>query len=179
MKSSKLFKTCGLFWKLEDIFFGMAGGGGHKGQLLGKSELHPLPEPVDFAKQIGVYALYADFSLLYVGQVGGGSGNRLLSRLRQHANGDFQGRWNRFSWFGLRSVTGKGQLSKENAAFHPSRKKVLNHVEGIILQFAEPSLNSQEGKFGNDLERYTQVRSPDLGRTQMQLLEEISKKLSV
>ena len=174
----KLFRTCGLFWKLDDIYFGQVGGGGHRGQLLGQRESKPFPKSIDFAMQIGVYALYADFSLLYVGQVGGGANNRLLARIRQHATGDFRGRWNRFSWFGLRWVKGNGQLSKENEAFHPTRKEVLDHVEGIILQFAEPSLNGQEGRFGDDLERYVQIRSPDLGLTEKEILKEILTKQS-
>src|SRR5580704_4098035 len=152
-----LFKTCGLFWHVEDVFFGRPGGAGvNKGQLLGDRVAGPLPNPIDFSEQIGVYALYADFELVYVGQVARGN-NPLLGRLRDHANGDFSGRWNRFSWFGLRWVKANGKLSNDNAAFHPDREEVLDHVEGIILQFSEPPLNGQEGRFRQDLERYRQI----------------------
>ena len=160
-----LFHTCGLFWHVDDVYFGLPGGqGANRGQLLGNRERGPFPRPIDFARQIGVYALYADFELVYVGQVGRGA-NRLLSRLRSHATGDFKGRWNRFSWFGLRWVKGNGELSNENDAFHPSREEVLDHAEGIILQFAEPPLNGQAGRFRQTLERYAQVRHEKLGPT--------------
>lgn len=165
-----LFKTCGLFWHVDDVFFGRPGGqGANRGQLLGNRERGAFPDPIDFATQIGVYALYADFDLVYVGQVGRGT-NRLLSRLRNHACNEFAGRWNRFSWFGLRWVKANGELSNDNAAFHPTRQEVLNHVEGIILQFAEPPLNGQAGSFRQELERYMQVRHSKLGPTNNEIL---------
>jgi hypothetical protein len=160
-----LFQNCGLFWHADDVFFGRPGNqGAYKGELLGNRDHAPLPRPIDFGDQIGVYALYADFDLVYVGQVGGGN-NRLLNRLRHHKSKGFSGRWNRFSWFGLRRVLANGQLSNENEQFHPTRQEVLGHVEGIILQFSEPPLNGQEGSFGADLERYVQLRHPKLGPT--------------
>ena len=80
-----LFKNCGLFWNLEDVYFGTRGGAEvNRGALPGIAEESPSGE-IDFRDQIGIYALYADFDLVYVGQVGSGDGQRLLARLRQHA----------------------------------------------------------------------------------------------
>ncbi|SRR6266540_34345 len=173
-----LFQNCGLYWFVDDVYFGKVGGGSvNKGELLGNRTPKPFQRDIDFAEQIGVYALYANFSLIYVGQVGGGAGNRLLNRLRQHSNDGFKGRWNRFSWFGLRRVNANGHVSNENEAFHPSRQEVLDHVEGIILQFAEPPLNGQDGRFGDTLEEYEQVRHPSLGLTDQQMLREVHKKI--
>ena len=166
-----LFKNCGLFWNADDVYFGRQGGRGvNRGALRGVAEKTPSVE-VDFRDQIGIYALYADFDLVYVGQVGAGDGQRLLARLRQHSQKDFKGRWNRFSWFGLRSVLAGGELSNENTTFHPSRAQVLNHIEGIILQFAEPALNGQEGKFCGEVARYRQFRDARLGQRPCDMLQ--------
>lgn len=134
---------------------------------------------IDFALQMGVYALYADFTLVYVGQVGGGDGNRLLSRLRAHSRESFKGRWNRFSWFGISRVLGSGELSNENHSLHPSRQDVLNHMEGIIVQFAEPPLNGQEGRFGDAVTRYVQVRDDRLGADSAQMLKDIHSRTMI
>jgi len=170
-----LFQNCGLFWNLRDIYFGTPGGAGvRRGALNGIAEMTPNGF-VDFRDQIGVYALYADFDLVYVGQVGAGGQQRLLGRLRQHSQSDFKGRWNRFSWFGLRRVLANNQLSNENEGFHPSRPEILNHMEGIILQFAEPPLNGQEGRFKGEVRRYRQIRDDRLGVTPEQMITELYK----
>jgi len=97
---------------VADVYFGKVGAGGKKGRLLGNRNRKPFSKPIDFSLQIGVYALYADFDLVYVGQVGGGGSNRLLNRLRDH-NKKLAGRWNRFSWFGLVACWGMASFPKK------------------------------------------------------------------
>jgi len=74
-----LIRTMGLFWKREDVFWGK-GGKGNKATLLGVSVKAKRDEPVNFLDQIGVYALYANYALVYIGQTGTGK-KRLGSRL--------------------------------------------------------------------------------------------------
>jgi hypothetical protein len=41
-------------------------------------------EQVNFRLQRGIYALYADYELVYVGQTGGQVSDRLFHRLKKH-----------------------------------------------------------------------------------------------
>jgi hypothetical protein len=153
-----MIRTIGLHWHTDDVFWGK---GPKAGSLLGVLSSKKKSPAVDFREQIAVYVLYADFQPIYAGQVGSGK-QRLLARLKQHRDSDLRGRWNRFSWYGLRSVLKTGKLSNENSAFHPLRKTVLNHVEGILIDAMEPGQNLQSGRFGAEVEWYRQVRSPSL-----------------
>lgn len=72
---------------------------GHPGKLLGAASRSSKAHPVDFRVQRGIYALYADYELVYVGQTGSGD-DRLFKRLKSHRNDHLSERWNRFSWFG-------------------------------------------------------------------------------
>jgi hypothetical protein len=49
--------------------------------------------------------------MVYAGQVG--SGNQKLDRLEQHRRDSLAGRWNKFSWFGLRRVKKTQDLANE------------------------------------------------------------------
>src|SRR3972149_2942794 len=103
-----LIQSVGLFWNESDVFWGR---GRQKGALFGVPARNVTAEPTDFREQVGVYVLYADYDLIYVGQTGI-SRSRLLQRLKQHKSDDLAKRWNRFSWFGLRRTLGTGGLSK-------------------------------------------------------------------
>ncbi|MBI4949546.1 MAG: GIY-YIG nuclease family protein [Deltaproteobacteria bacterium] len=149
-----MIKNMGLFWKREDVNFG-AKGKGKKGSLSGKLSTAKKSGDVDFWEQVGIYALYADYRLVYIGQTGG-KGNRLGSRLRQHTQDDLAGRWDSFSWFGFSIV------KKNNTLTDPPRNKqnnlsnILNIMEGVVIAVAEPPLNRQGGRF-KDVERYLHV----------------------
>ncbi len=162
-----MIQTIGLHWHTDDVFWGK---GPKPGSLLGVLSSKKKSPQVDFREQIAVYVLYADFQPIYAGQVGSGE-QRLLARLKQHRDSDLRGRWNRFSWYGLRSVLKTGKLSNENNAFHSLRSTVLNHVEGILIDAMEPGQNLQSGRFGSGVEWYRQVRSPSLPPSNDQMLE--------
>ena len=160
-----------MHWHTDDVFWGK---GAQAGSLLGVLASKKKGTAVDFRDQIAVYVLYADFQPIYAGQVGSGE-QRRLATVKQHRDSDLKGRWNRFSWYGLRSVLKTGKLSKANAAFHPSRETVLNHVEGILIDAMEPGQNLQSGRFGSDVEWYRQVRSPVLPLSEEEMLRVLYK----
>lgn len=164
--TDSLITTMGLFWKAEDVFWGRPR---NPGSLLGKPSGRRRSESIDFREQIGIYVLYADYKIVYVGQTGSGD-QKLFARLRQHRSNDLAGRWNQFSWFGTRRVLESGKLSVEKTAFHPSLELTLNHIEGVLIHTAEPPLNGQGGRFGPDVERYLQVRDARLGLTDRDLI---------
>jgi hypothetical protein len=161
-----LIRTVGLFWREDHVFWGR---GSSPGSLLGVPITATTATPTDFRTQIGVYALYADYKLVYVGQVGRGN-QTLLARLKHHRKDDLAERWNRFSWLGVRRVLNNGNLSNITDALHPELNIVLDHIEAILIHTAEPPMNGQGGRFGANVTRYKQFRDERLGPTDHEML---------
>lgn len=164
-----LIQNYGLFWKVEDVFWGAPK---KAGALLGRSALEKRWGEVDFREQSGIYALYADYELVYLGQTGRGN-QRLFNRLGQHRKDDLANRWNMFSWFGTRSVLESGKLKAEKDGAHSTHQETLNHMEAILIHVAEPRLNRQGGKWGVGVEQYLQVRDSRLGPSVSEMVEQI------
>jgi hypothetical protein len=113
---------------------------------------------VDFWHQSGIYALYADYHLVYVGQAGLTDNSCIGSRLRAHLEDRLAGRWNMFSWFGLQTVRSTDNELGKRGQVRITKNSHLNDVlEGIIIEVAEPPMNNQKGRFGTDVELYLQV----------------------
>ena len=142
----------GLHWRKDLIQWGTQGPGG-AGKLLGIEK--GRVKPVDFAKQRGVYALYSDYELLYIGQV---ADQGLLVRLRQHRNDHLSERWNRFSWFGTRTVSkmALAQSSKTSSSFED--KVVIATLEAVCIAIAEPRLNLRRGTWPKPIKQFYQYR---------------------
>jgi hypothetical protein len=171
-----LISNIGLFWREDYVFWG---AGSQAGKLLGVDARNVTGNVVDFRNQIGIYALYADYDLVYVGQVGAGN-QRLMARLKQHRKDDLANRWNRFSWFGTRPITPTGdRLRAERGRFHPTLLAVLNHIEGILIHVAEPALNGQGGRFGERVHRFQQVRDERLGLPDSELLRSLCQERGI
>jgi hypothetical protein len=93
-----LIKNFGLFWNVKNVYWGQ---GNNAGTLLGIPAKNLTAQPTDFREQSGVYVLYADYKIVYVGQ-SGVKNQKLFSRIKQHTRDALTGRWNQFSWFGTR-----------------------------------------------------------------------------
>ncbi len=168
---SQITRSYGLFWLADEIYWGK---GVHRGELLGVPASARSSVPVDFRDQIGIYVLYMGDQMIYVGQTGSGS-HRLLVRLKNHRRGMLFGRWDRFSWFGLRAPLKNGKLSNETIRAGASIASVLNHMEAILIASAEPVLNRQGGRFGSAVKKFLQVRDPRLGPTTEEMIKEMWK----
>ncbi len=166
-----IIRNYGLYWKIDDVYWGKQKNAGN---LFGKLSSERKSEQVNFKDQSGIYALYADYDLIYVGQTGA-KGQKLLSRLRQHRNDALAGRWNKFSWFGTRSVLTKGDLQKEKNNTNTSHRLALNHMEAILITIGEPPLNRQGGKWGSNVKQYLQERDTRLNTPNLQHLQSRSK----
>jgi hypothetical protein len=166
-----MIQTIGLFWRPDQIFWG---AGSKPGKLLGVPASSTTSPPIDFREQSGIYVLYSEFHPIYVGQAGSGN-QKLFARLKQHRTDDLSERWDRFSWFGLRRVLGSGDLSKENLATHPALSVVLNHMDAVLIHAMEPAHNRQGGRFGDQVERYLQIRDSRLGPTPEEMLRHLWK----
>lgn len=175
-----IIRNFGLFWKAEDVYWGEVGAG-NAGQVAGFRSGN-AGQIVNFSRQVGIYILYADYQLVYVGQTGEGN-VRLRTRLGQHRRDHLAGRWNQFSWFGLRPVLdGPGQdgdgLGQLNQNIGDGPRGILNHIEAVLIYSAEPPLNRQGGPFGGDADQYLQFRDPELlGPTQEEMLRDIWQRL--
>lgn len=152
-----MIKSYGLFWKADDVFWGRQN---NRGTLLGARSKSSNAVPVDFREQRGIYALYGDYELVYVGQTGAGD-DRLFNRLESHLTDHLAERWNRFSWFGTQWVTQQHQLSTDTAAIHETMASALNILEAVSIAIAEPRLNLQRGRWG-EAKQYFQIRDPQL-----------------
>lgn len=146
-----LIKVYGEFWNPDLVSWGKKGPGGG-GKLEGKVAAKGEGTPVNHWDQSGIYVLYQDHDLVYVGQ----ARRDLGARLRQHRTDRRAGRWNRFSWYGLYGgdeKTGKLVLTEPSL---PSTRDILDEVEAILISATEPRLNKQQGRFGVDVSRLDQ-----------------------
>lgn len=146
-----MIQSYGLHWHIERVFWGRPKV---SGTLMGAASKSSKARKVDFRNQRGIYALYADYELVYVGQTGAGN-DRLFNRLKAHKTDHLSERWNRFSWFGTQWVTKAGVLSADTAAVSQSVEATLNILEAVSIAISEPRLNLQRGKW-SDATKYFQ-----------------------
>jgi len=177
-KGQQIIANMGLFWKREKVNWGSPGPG-REGKLLGVSKSAKRAGEVNFWEQTGIYALYdADYHLIYVGQAGFGSGenSQIGNRLKHHNRDELAGRWEMFSWFGLRKVKKNNVLGSAPARRSGSRTDIGNVLEGILIEVAEPFMNKQRGKL-KPAKLYTQKPWVDDQDTNAhkKILDEISK----
>ena len=120
------------------------------GQMLGVREGNSTP--IDMGGQVAVYVLYERGKVVYVGKT---ERNRLIERLKEHKKGKKWGRWDRFSWYGIRTV------DEESGELEDVKKGTINSslvdvVESVLIEVLEPYLNNQKGKCTGEM--YIQVR---------------------
>jgi hypothetical protein len=139
-----MIRSYGLHWHVDRVFWGKPKSAG---TLLGAASRSPRARAVDFRRQRGIYALYADYELVYAGQTGA-SNQRLFGRLKAHRIDHLSERWNRFSWFGTQWVTQSNELSMDTAAVHQTVEAALNMLEAVSIAIGEPRLNLQRGRWG-------------------------------
>lgn len=154
-----IVRNMGLFWHRDKVRWKGDRGGGPR--LGGRRKSEKAKGVVNFWKQTGIYALYADYVLVYVGQAGLSDKGCFGHRLKQHQKDDLAGRWNMFSWFGLQKVLRDNKVGQRGEVKVTSRAHIANVLEGILIEVAEPPMNSQKGRFGRRVERYIQNDDSD------------------
>ena len=153
-----LIRNYGLFWKRDTVFWGRQKNPGH---LKGVHAKKLKAKPVDFRNQQGVYVLYDDnFRIIYMGQAGASDQQKLFIRLRQHKKDHLAQRWSRFSWFGIIPAE-DGVLKESKVEMTLSAKSALDHIEAVLIAAAEPPLNLQRGRFGENVDQYLQFVEGD------------------
>jgi hypothetical protein len=173
---AKLIANMGLFWREDYVYWGEPGRG-NPGGLMGVRSTARTSEHVDFRDQKGIYVLYSDYNIVYIGQAGSGE-DSLYDRINKHRSNERAGRWDRFSWFGLcRVLKGENKLAPPAENVGLKRTTILNHIEGVLIHVAEPPLNRQGGKLPG-VDNYLQVRDDRLPPTIAQLHEETHKQIA-
>jgi hypothetical protein len=122
----------GMFWERVSVHWSSS-----KPKLLGRQ--NAASEAVDFSGQVGVYLLHDRERVIYVGR----AGDALGGRLKAHTIDRLGGRWDRFSWFGLRSVRENAQLSEGIVSW--SQEVVIDTMEALLIESLEPPLNRKRG----------------------------------
>jgi hypothetical protein len=162
---SGFINAFGMYWRRDRVLW--------KASLMLLGQQQPGSEPVDFCGQTGVYLLHDGNRVVYVGRT---IGQDLGARLRQHTVDRLNGRWDRFSWFGVLPVKENGTL----AATPPEAFTIENLIatmEALLIEGLEPPQNRKRGDAFNAVE-FLQVEDPELERDQiLQLMEQLKKKL--
>lgn len=140
-------RAFGMFWQRDRITWT------GRPRLLGQ-QTEGAAE-VDFADQVGVYLLHDRDRVIYVGR----ASDTLVARLKAHTTDRMAGRWDRFSWFGLRAVSEDGELTDAASAW--THKVVIETMEALLIESMEPPLNRRRGDNFQGSE-YQQVVDPEI-----------------
>lgn len=140
-------RAFGMFWRRgEALWTG-------KPKLIGRQQIGA--SNVNFAEQVGVYLLHDRDRVIYVGR----AADTMYARLKAHTTDRMGGRWDRFSWFGLRSVGEDGSLMEPSAAW--THNVVIETLEALLIESLEPPLNRKRGDNFSGVE-YLQVVDPEI-----------------
>lgn len=151
-QESSIVTAFGMYWRRDLIIW----NGSPK--LLGRQSA--AAEDVDFSDQVGIYLLGDSRGVIYVGQAVERS---LVRRLLEHTRDRHAGRWDWFSWFGLKAVHKDGTLSSKDLTFNVNLVEMANTLEAILIEAVEPRQNRKRGNDFGAFE-YIQVEDPELKR---------------
>ncbi|NNG37374.1 hypothetical protein HKD39_17035 [Nakamurella sp. DB0629] len=146
----------GMFWRREEVDWEQ------RGQVLLGAQLKAA-QPIDFADQVGVYILYSGDRVLYVGRI---TEPRLGPRLWDHTRDRLTGRWDRFSWFGVREVADNGSLGRVPTGNFAVDMLVAT-MEALLIEGLEPPQNRRRGDGFNATE-FIQTTDPNVERRRAQ-----------
>lgn len=158
----------GMFWDRSKVSW----GGNVK--ILGQQQANA--SIVDFHFQKGVYLLHDAQGVVYVGRV---TDQPLGKRLQQHTIDRLNGRWNRFSWFGVYRVNSDATLAMSNVINALDMDTVIVTMEAVLIEGLEPRQNRRRGDDFQAVE-FLQVEDPELVRNRKislarELLESVQK----
>lgn len=161
---TSIIQAFGMFWQRGFVSWSLSP------KLLGREQRDA--DLVDFTSQRGVYLLHDRRDVVYVGR----STDRPLGvRLYEHTQDRLNGRWDRFSWFGLHKVSAEGKL--EEVDINPSVDTVIVTLEALFIEGLEPPLNRKRGD-GMRAQEYLQVEDPEIeNQRKRDLLMEVRSKI--
>jgi hypothetical protein len=139
----------GMFWERDKVNWK------NNPKILGKQQIGSTE--VDFCQQRGVYLLHDAQGVVYVGRT---TDQALGQRLFQHTYDRLNGRWTRFSWFGVYPVAEDGSLNA-GTDFQLDINVVIATMEAVLIEGLEPRQNRRRGDDFQALE-FLQFEDPSL-----------------
>jgi hypothetical protein len=160
-----LINAFGMYWRRDYVLWK------NSPQILGQQQLSSTA--VDFANQLGVYLLHDSRNVIYVGRT---TDQPLGRRLFQHTTDRLNGRWDRFSWFGIYSATDDGSLDvSEPEKF--STDLLIATMEALLIEGLEPPQNRKRGDDFRAVE-FLQVLDPSIQKSKVEaLIDDLKTKL--
>jgi hypothetical protein len=160
-----LINAFGMYWTRGNVLWTTTP------RILGQQQIGSTP--VDFCNQRGVYLLHDGRAVVYVGRT---TEQPLGIRLRQHISDRLNGRWDRFSWFGVYPVAESGALNTDAVGAYTLDMLIVT-MEALLIEGLEPPQNRKRGDDFRAAE-FLQVEDPDIQKTQIiKLMDELKKKL--
>jgi len=162
--SDSIIHSFGMYWQRDLVVWR------NDPKMFGKQQA--LSKPVNFGKQKGIYILYDNHTVVYVGR----SIDRPLGkRMYEHTIDRLGSRWNRFSWFGLLDVTQEGNLRE--TTLNTSLASLVGTLEALLIEALEPPQNRRRGDDFSAIE-YIQDIDPELKEREIQnTLRSIEQKM--
>jgi hypothetical protein len=133
VEDAGVVKAFGMYWQRQLVDWS------NSPKLLGEQSRGA--KQVDFCSQLGVYLLHDRERTVYVGRT---TDQPLGRRLYQHTYDRLNGRWNRFSWFGLLPVRQDGTFVTEHSEL-PEQKDLVTTLESVLIEIIEPPQNRKRG----------------------------------
>ncbi len=159
-----LINALGMYWSKEKVIWSSVP------HLYGQQTASD--EVVDLSDQRGVYLLHDRNSVVYVGRT---TDQGIGTRLRQHTFDRLNGRWDRFSWFGIYPIAADGSLVKDAKAYGASM--LIATMEALLIEAVEPAQNRRRGDDFRAVE-FLQAIDPEIERNNvLQMMREFERRL--
>ena len=154
----------GMYWQRSRVVWK------RDARLFGRQQIGA--ESVDFGSQVGIYLLHDGREVVYVGRA---IDRPMGKRLFEHTVDRLSGRWDRFSWFGLRGVTDRGTL--QDLPSNYQFQSIIPALEALLIEALEPRQNRRRG---DDFTAIEFIQADDPEQKDLELkntLKEIESKL--
>jgi hypothetical protein len=148
-------KAFGAYWSRNSIRWDTP-----KPKLQGQQQIGA--QVVDLSKQVGVYLLYHEREVVYVGRA---TDRPIVKRLQEHNKDRLKARWNSFSWFGLYSVSANGKVIENQPTISDS-ESLIRTLEAVLIEAMEPRQNRRGGDHFSDID-FIQVEDQEIERDKL------------
>jgi len=147
-KGDTLIRSYGEYWSRDAVAWDrkeMAGTRQHYKKNIKNKKAKV--KACDAWYQHGIYALYSDFKLVYVGMAKS-TDNGIGSRLFAHHKFARMGRrWDSFSWFGIKGYGENGEMQPYDGRSAVSEATIIRTLELVAILIADPPLKRSQGRF--------------------------------
>ena len=161
-ESAGLINAFGMYWSRDRVIWNVIP------KLLGKQSASS--EAVNFTDQRGVYLLYDRSVVIYVGRT---TDQGIGTRLRQHTTDRLNGRWDRFSWFGIYGVSAEGKLEIKDRPF--TADLLIATMEALLIESVEPAQNRRRGDDFKAVE-FLQADDPEIKEARVNELTQMFRR---